>query len=392
MHVLIVPSWYPGNAEDIEASFIREQAQALVRYGGHEVGVIFPLSNPLPWPRKLSPFDSIEILREENVSTYRSHALSWFRRVPYLGLELWIREGMRLYSRYVEERGKPDVIHAHVMFYGGLLARRIAEKYLIPFVMTEHNSGYARGFVKPWQLALGAKAVRASSRCIAVGRQLAELLDHIYELPQGTWQVVPNLVSSHFFEVPINPSPLRERNELRFCTICALNGNKGVDLLIRAFGRSIDGRKNIYLMIGGEGSERSALEYLAGSLGLSDQIRFLGELSRDRVVDVIADSDGFILSSHYETFSIVLAEALALGKPVIATRCGGPESIVRPIDGFLVDRNDEGALADAMKKMFREVQTFDVQEIRSGCLRRYGASVVVSRLTEIYREVVGQAG
>ncbi len=387
MHILVIPSWYPSNPEDITASFIREQAQALVRYGGHKVGVIFPLSNPRPWSCGLSRFSDVEILREEGVSTYRSQALNWFRRIPYLSSETWIREGMRLYARYMKECGKPEVIHAHVMFYGGLLARRIAEKYRIPFVITEHNSGYVRGFVKPWQLALGKRAVRSASRCIAVGEQFAGLLDQVYNLPSGNWQYIPNLISMPFFEAPLIVRHKSKRSSFLFSTICNLNANKGVDLLIRAFALSFRGQRDIRLSIGGEGPERETLDRLVKSVGLSEQVRFLGKLDRDQVVDAVSQSDAFVLSSHYETFGVALAEALALGKPVVATRCGGPESIVLPNAGLLVEKNNEKALADAMRVLFKQASDFDARTIRESCLSRFSAPIVIKRLTAIYKEI-----
>jgi len=387
MHILVVPSWYPANGDDISVSFIREQAHALVRYGGHQVGVVFPQLSPRFSLDGISGLRGIEAYQDDGVSTYRSTVLNWFRRIPYLGAEIWIREGMRLFSKYMQENGRPDIIHAHVMFYGGLLAQRISDKYSIPFVITEHNSGYARGFVKPWQLALGAKAIKSASARIAVGEKFADLLDRVYKLPSGSWKFIPNMVSKRFFEPSINVSQNSTNYEFYFCTICTLNSNKGVDILIKAFTQSFLNQKRVRLVIGGEGPDRLALERLAESTGVSGQVSFLGKLSREQVVNVIASSDAFVLSSHYETFGIVLVEALALGKPVVATRCGGPESIVRPSDGLLAEKDNITSLANAMKMLFSLKSEFNAEQIRASCLSRYSAPVVIKQLTTLYDQI-----
>lgn len=386
MHVLVVPSWYPADSEDLSVSYMREQAQALVEYGGHKVGVIFPQLSQQYSFSGFPGFSQIRVCQETGVSTYRSHALNWFRRIPYVGAYIWIREGMRLFEQYVKENGRPDLIHAHVIFYGGVLAHRISEKYGIPFVITEHNSGYARGFVKPWQLALGAKAVKSAAACIAVGEKFAALLDDTYKFPSGSWKYIPNMVSGRFFEHSLAGNRGPNSTEFRFCTVCTLNPNKGVDFLIRAFAASFRGQKTVRLVLGGGGPDLFSLEQLVASSGIADQVSFLGPLRRDQVVDLIAHSDAFVLPSHYETFGVVLVEALALGKPVVATRCGGPESIVRPSDGFLVDKSNVQALASAMQSLLEGQSDYCPHQIRESCWSRFSAQSVVSRITDVYEQ------
>jgi len=79
---------------------------------------------------------------------------------------------------------------------------------------------------------------------------------------------------------------------------------------------------------------------------------------------------------------------LALGKPVIATRCGGPDSILREQDGILVPPNDVAALANAMHKIRLRYDHYQPSEIRSGCIARYSEEALVRRLTGIYSEVL----
>jgi glycosyltransferase involved in cell wall biosynthesis len=83
-----------------------------------------------------------------------------------------------------------------------------------------------------------------------------------------------------------------------------------------------------------------------------------------------------------------LIEALSCGKPVIATRCGGPEWIVNEKNGFLVTKGDESYLANAMQKMVKNYHVFCPELIRKDCVGRFSEQAVVARLERIYASVV----
>jgi glycosyltransferase involved in cell wall biosynthesis len=96
------------------------------------------------------------------------------------------------------------------------------------------------------------------------------------------------------------------------------------------------------------------------------------------------------LSSKAETFGVVLIEALALGKPVVATRCGGPESIIREEDGILVPVDDVPKLGDGMKEIRRQYGNYRPIELRRSCANRFSEKAVTRQLIDIYRQVLAE--
>jgi glycosyltransferase involved in cell wall biosynthesis len=84
-------------------------------------------------------------------------------------------------------------------------------------------------------------------------------------------------------------------------------------------------------------------------------------------------SNVFVLPSRFESFGVVLIEALATGCPLIASRSGGPESIVNNNNGFLVPVEDEDALSEAMKRMYVKYQDFNQENIRNEAIEKYNA-------------------
>jgi len=384
--VLVLPSWYPHNSDDIAGSFFREQAIALDKHG-HNVGVLSLQLRPL---RDLSfiLFGKWDVRFEvdEGLLTYRKHGVKWLGSMPRLHAWWCKRELLKMFERYVKKHGMPDVIHVHSMLYAGCAAMAIYKKYGVPYVVTEHNSLFKRGLVTSSQKTIAEQVQQNAQKRLAVSRPFADFLSEYFLSSEGHWLVMPNMVNDGFFECKIKHE--ENKNEFVFINVALLTPNKGVGILIEAFARAFPNNINIKLNIGGSGKEGVALQELSRRLGISDRVLFLGALSREQVAESVSASDVFVLSSHYETFGVVIIESLALGVPVIATRCGGPEDIVRSGDGMLVPVNDVDALAAAMVKMYNERAQFDSLKIKANCHARYSGEVIAERLTQVYADVL----
>ncbi|HHM4989433.1 TPA: glycosyltransferase, partial [Pseudomonas aeruginosa] len=335
MHILIIPSWYPAYPGDINGSFFKEQAEALSKHGC-KVGVIYPQLRPLRnWRGVLKGESGLYHEVENGIPTYRWHGVNWFPRIAKLNGWLWELHGEKLYEKYVDDHGKPDIIHAHSLLYAGHLASKISEKSGIPFVVTEHSTAYARGILNKSQVKLSQSVAQKAFKRIAVSNEFKDFLTKLFTFKSNKWIYIPNIVSQVFFDREINSSK-EEDGVFTFLNIAMLDFKKDQATLLRAFSKALANNDRLRLRIGGYGPCREELESLSEELGISDSVAFLGKLSRSQVIDEIQASDAFVLSSVYETFGVVVVEAMALGKPVISTSCGGPESIVSKETGILV--------------------------------------------------------
>jgi glycosyltransferase involved in cell wall biosynthesis len=154
-----------------------------------------------------------------------------------------------------------------------------------------------------------------------------------------------------------------------------------------AFAAAFRADSTAQLRLGGGGPLEPNLRRLAEKLGVSGQVNFLGVLSRDQILAEMSDCEAFVLPSHFETFGVVLIEALALGRPVIATRCGGPEFIVHAGNGLLVEPGDVDRLAAALSEMRANTQRYVPEELRRDVTERFGPDQVAKRLADIYQEI-----
>ena len=126
---------------------------------------------------------------------------------------------------------------------------------------------------------------------------------------------------------------------------------KGFDLLIRAFAHLASEFPQVQLLIAGDGEERAALERLIDELNLRERVILLGFTDRATSLALFWGCEFFVLSSRLEPFGIVVAEAMAAHKAVLATRSGGVVDLVQPgTNGLLVDA-DVGALAQGMREL-----------------------------------------
>jgi glycosyltransferase involved in cell wall biosynthesis len=181
----------------------------------------------------------------------------------------------------------------------------------------------------------------------------------------------------------------QKRGSVRFLNLALMTEKKGQFDLIEAFHRLTQTNQNAELWLAGDGPIRAALDKRTRAVGISDKVRFLGMVPPQEVPELLSKVDVMVVSSHYETFGVVAAEALMAGVPVIATRCGGPECIVGEGDGLLVPPKNPRALGTAMQELMVHLESFDPHSIAKGAHARFSGPAVASKLTHEYRRVVG---
>lgn len=384
MHVMIIPSWYPVHPGDIGGSFFREQAIALQK-NGCKVGVIFHQNHSL---RSLSNV-TVEIGKTRfsndcGVATYRYDGINWFPKMRRLAMRSWLRRGSKLFNEYITLNGKPDIIHAHSLFNAGILAKLISNNTKIPFILTEHSSVFIRDMVSSGDIAVAEPVIADAKALLAVSDNFCNLLNQKFR-GFNEWTCIPNMVQDEFFREIKRSS---KNKTFKFINVAYVDSNKNQKIILHAFKNEFNGEDCVRLIIGGDGPGLEKLKDIARTLNILNKVEFTGTLSREQVRKKMGASDAFVLSSHHETFGVVVIEALAIGLPVIATKCGGPESIVRKEDGILVPVDDVESLGKAMRKIYEDSNTYNKEKIRESCRERFSEKVVADKLIKIYGNVV----
>jgi glycosyltransferase involved in cell wall biosynthesis len=208
---------------------------------------------------------------------------------------------------------------------------------------------------------------RAAHRVVATDHAMRSEVTRLLRLDPDKVVVIPNGVDVQAARSLVSPK-VRERLAERWPALAsphlALKGisvgrmeaNKGFDRLLRALARALPGDDWVWFMVG-EGTARPALEALASTLGLSEQVVFTGQVTDAELHNLYEVCELFALPSLYEGSSLVTLEAMAHGLPVVATRVGGiPDKVIEGETGFLVPPGDEAGLADRLAWMAHHPQ------------------------------------
>ncbi len=370
---------------------MREQARCLA--GRFDVTVLTPrfpsLADQLRlrWGPTLLKNDDQGIntwrIRKLKIPTLRrwdaDHVLVYYRKFAEA-----IRRG---FSWYVAEHGLPELIHAHVVLPAGWVAVELGARFGIPVVLTEHSEPFAMHLKTEKQRGLARDILQRVDRLIAVSPALSDTMADF--VPAVRASVIGNLIDTEFFTLaPCGDSVART---FRFFMLGIMEERKGTRFLLQATRALLErGYTNFEVYLGGDGPMRPAFETQARELAVGDRCRFLGMLGRPQVREQMQACNVFVLPSLGETFGIVLGEAMACGKPVLSTRCGGPEFLVTAETGVLTSPGDVPALTDAMASFLDGRHAFKADRIRESIVGRFGAAAFLEKHELLYEETIRQ--
>lgn len=192
---------------------------------------------------------------------------------------------------------------------------------------------------------------------------------HLIVLPSATYrkrllEAFPGMESKTIFiHNGVNPakfiSPGKRQDKIvrdrSILCIAHLRDYKGIDVLLHAAKPLLAGDPSLRLILAGDGPLREELEYLAFSLGIGNQTRFLGTIGPEEIASQLYRCEVLVLPSREESFGIAILEAMVCRKPVVATAVGGiPEIIEHEISGILVEPENPQALAEGLLRVLTD--------------------------------------
>lgn len=377
MHVLVLPKWYPGLPDPQLGDFIRKQMLAVAR--SHRMSVIYPC--PV---EDLPSLYQQELDRQNDLWELRCYYRKSTSRIKVLRKAMnFARYRKALIAgidRLLRERGRPELIHAHILTRPVGAAWWWARRWNIPYIISEQSSVHLNG---TWQRKSGLARwfdrflARKASHFTAVSPHLAIALSRA-GLGQGHG-VVPNVIPGMDRPLP-PPGPSNA-----FMMVADLvDATKNVSGTLRALAAARAQGNDLRLDVIGDGPDRQRLTQLVAELDLVPYVRWHGRLPQADVLTAMAGTGTVIINSNFETFSVVTGEALASGKPVIATRCGGPEAFLFPTNGLLIPVADDKALTEAMIHMATHHADYAPQAVRATVGARFSAEAVARGFDAIY--------
>ncbi|MFQ5767604.1 MAG: glycosyltransferase family 4 protein, partial [Acidobacteriota bacterium] len=248
-------------------------------------------------------------------------------------------------------RGRPLLLHAHLSraILAGDWASRLAG---VPLIAHFHSLGPAQ---PSWLRSLEAAATRRAVARVAVSAAVADETARLLGLSRSRFHVIPNGIELERYASLPAPDLSDPRRPLVMGFLGRLRiEDKGLDLLLEAMGRwhgeeSVSGMLRLEVA-GGPAREAEKLARRVRQEGLQGRVRFLGEVAG--AASVLGRWDVVVLPSRKEGFGLVLVEAMAAARPVLASRTGGIPEVVEPgVTGWLVAPGDAGALVEGLRQV-----------------------------------------
>ena len=384
MHILFIPSFYPEKSSPFNGSFFKSQAKMLSSRI-EKIGVVYTEQKSLKkffFDPKQSLYQYV-VENDYGVLTYRCKGINLLNQFA-LGAKIWIWVTKHLVDIYIKENGKPDIIHAHNVFHAGRVAQKCAEEYKIPYLITEHASGFLLAEYTPRQIQIAKNVYKEASTILAVSLELTKKIVELCETDLPI--VLPNVVDMRIFELKID---LEKLAPFTFISVGNLLQNKGHHILIEAFA-AFKNRTNYsaQLLIYGKGPAQEDLLKMISKLRLDLNVFLKGTLKSKELAKAYQHSHCLVLPSFKETFGVVLIEAMACGLPVIATKSGGPEDLVHQNNGLLVESGNIDQMSIALEEMFLKYRTYHPVTISNEVKNKYSEKVISDKLISIYNKIL----
>jgi glycosyltransferase involved in cell wall biosynthesis len=368
--IAVIPAWYPGPGRPLEGVFVRDHARAAALH--NEVAVLVNEPDPPPGRKLFSVDDAVE----DGLRTFRIR----HRAQPQAGTAGYLLGIQRALARLRREGRPVELLHAHV--HGAAwTAMLVASTRRIPFVVSEHSSEFASTGIAPGALRRARVALPRAALVCPVSEYLRRQIEA--HGIQASFRVVPNPVDTELFALAARS----EGGPTRMIAVASLQPAKGIALLLEA-AAGLEG--DWALDVVGDGPQRADCEALARQPALGGRVTFHGLQPRREVAALIRRADFLVQPSLGETFSVVVAEAMACGLPVVATRVGGLPELVDETSGLLVEPGSAPALRAAVQRMLDGHGDYPREEIAARAGGRWSLQAIGAAWTDVYRSVLGR--
>lgn len=369
MNVLMMVSWYASKNDvtGVGGIFHYEQAASLKKYCN--VVIYYPYDRDVT-----AVTDEVE----KGIKVYRSK----------YKLENKLRNRYYMFRamKKIKKEFAPDIIHAQVATEAGRFAVALGKIFRIPVIITEHSTVEASGVQRFPHHMYADFAYKYSRYNACVSEYLRDGLKEIF--PAYDFHTVYNGI-----KIPDNivrTQVYRAEGYINMIIVASLYDweIKGIPGILENVGKLKGEGYKVRLHIVGDGEYLEDFQDYAKKLNIQDECIFYGRFTKNEVYSIMEQMDFLISASKFESFGCSIAEAMMMGKPVLATRSGGPESIVTEETGILIEKENPRALYEGLKEMIHNFKSYDCEKIKDYARSRFDIDAISRKYIEIYKRYV----
>lgn len=380
LNVLFLNSWYPNKVNPQNGNFIYEHAKSVSLYSN----VICLSVQSISQEREFN----LEVNNAKNII----EIVVYYKKIKSTNIfNLFLKKrqrhrafllGLNEVNKYFK---KIDITHLNVMFPAGLFALYLKKKQKIPYIITEHSTLFINKNLSKFSFIewyyIKKIAAKASRIC-----PVSELLkkEMILKKIRGEFTVIPNVVNSSLFKF----KPKKEGTNTILHVSSLKNNHKNFKGIFRVIKKLSSIRTDFVLKIISSSDFTEAKKYAAKINLNNERISFHNNKSAKDIVAEMQMAKLFLLFSNYETFSLVVPEALLCGTPVISTNVGVVSELITPENGLLVEIGNESDLLNKLIYMLDHINNFNNKEISKKIIDKYSYERVGKQFSKLYYDVL----
>jgi glycosyltransferase involved in cell wall biosynthesis len=378
-NLLILPRWYPNKTDIQLGIFIQRQLLLMQTEFNCHVIYVQPISDA---QTKFELVTTVNGQLTEHL-VYVKSSKGVFRKLINF---IRFYKAQKLAFRQIKDT--IDLVQIHVPYRTAMLALKLKREKKINFVITEHWSGHLNGLYLQKNLVdrfLYKKVLKKASKISTVSQPL----NIAFKKNTGFESVViPNFIERADSQIQQDSS-----TQINILSVSDLDDKtKNITGLLTAFHEAFQINPNLHLTIIGGGPDEDKIKTHLQKLNLPAQaITLKGRQAHKEVLRAMATCDFYICNSRYETFGMTVAEALYAGKPVICTRCGGPETFLSPENSLQISpasktptQSEIEELKNATLTMASTHSTYNSTELTNQIELKYGKKAVKAAWMKFY--------
>ena len=375
-HILIIPPWFDIDFQHNFSKSYHRWAQDLADRSQAEVGLLYGEFNGGYRPR--------ELFHQEELNYHYLGVRSWGLPKTGPGWVVWKQQYLRALQEYIERYGRPTVIHGFSLL-GLIAAGAIQLKYRIPFVYTEVLGSFISGRVARRLVRKARKPASLASLVCGISPEMVAALEKTFKVDT---MLIPLYIDVDVFEpeamLPMPPCLI---------SIGSPAFTKGMDILIESMGIVTKSCSDVRLTIVCEPRDKELLEALIRRHRLEKSVILMDPVPYKEISALIGQSHLLVSASREESFGYTMVEALAVGRPVVASSSPGARYIVGEGQGRIVPFSDMAGGIDPVElgreivNTLRDIEYYNPEKLHENARTRFGKEYILDQWMDIYVQI-----
>jgi glycosyltransferase involved in cell wall biosynthesis len=397
----LITHLFPSERDQHRGKFMYDQYRAIRAIPDMKLRLMVPTPRAVPgtqrWKTNQSPLYQVAPTDERVVYT----------SLPNRKKPLFIQKNISKVLLQKLSLEKPDILHIHWLYPDGLAIPALKEGGY-PVLLTIHGSDWYKSMLFPELKPLLINALQKVDRILCSGPQLkADILQELPEL-EDKIEVIYNFIDTQIYTVPSAFESLRAMEQLDWKdqqahALCVANirHEKGIDVLVDALSQlqnnpeyqELNHGQPLLVHVIGMQEKGEYLDSIQERLENQPELPIIlhEPVSPDQLKTYYQAADFFILPSRSEGFNVSLLEASSCGLPIVATKVGGNDLVVRSHhSGKLVQAGNPEALGEAILSIHSRLDSFNPESIRKRIVTEYDLSVLTEKLRSLYSRLYSE--